>query len=178
MPDGGAEETDGADRGATGDPKGDPKGDDSAADPGAGRTWPNGVTSSCRDLRDGRQLDSGPRRTLEGLAGGPSHVPAYCADVLGGTSGKSPDTGGDRDGDGKGGEDGKGGTGKSGRGGQDDHGSTSGGQNDVSVGTGPSRVGESGKSRKSGRSGKSGKSGKGGSGGGRGGHGSGSGGHR
>ncbi|MFI7500280.1 hypothetical protein ACIBVL_17610 [Streptomyces sp. NPDC049687] len=77
-------------RDTTGKAKGS---EDSTAAPGAGGDWPEGVASSCRAVRDGRTLDSGRRRILEGLAGGSSHVSAYCADVLGTDSGT-----GDREG--------------------------------------------------------------------------------
>ncbi|MFF5182661.1 hypothetical protein ACFY30_02555 [Streptomyces sp. NPDC000345] len=79
-PDGGSSAT-GRDSG--GDPKG---GDGSTAAPDATGTWPKGVTSSCRDVRDGRTLDARRRQTLEGLAGGSSRVWRYCAGVLDGTS--------------------------------------------------------------------------------------------
>ncbi|MEU5280603.1 hypothetical protein AB0G87_29810 [Streptomyces asoensis] len=60
-------------------------GEGSPAVPGARGTRPSGVLSSCRDLSAGRTLDTGARRTLEQLAGGPARVPAYCSGVLDGT---------------------------------------------------------------------------------------------
>ncbi|MFF4657029.1 hypothetical protein [Streptomyces sp. NPDC001381] len=110
-------------------------GDGSTAAPDATGTWPKGVTSSCRDVRDGRTLDARRRQTLEGLAGGSSRVWRYCAGVLGGTSrtGEGDD---DRDSwyddDGPAREDGHSGGGASGRNG----GSTGTGHEAASGGTG------------------------------------------
>ncbi|MFJ5301466.1 hypothetical protein [Streptomyces sp. NPDC088350] len=60
------------------------------------RGWWSGVTSSCRAVRDGKPLDSGRERTLEGAAGGTSYVWTYCKGLLqrggAGTDGKG-DTG-------------------------------------------------------------------------------------
>ncbi|WP_416984148.1 hypothetical protein [Streptomyces sp. T028] len=65
----------------------------SSATPGAQGDWPKGVTSSCRDIKAGRTLDTQHRRTLEDLAGGWSHVTSYCVNVLEGVSRR--DTGSD-----------------------------------------------------------------------------------
>ncbi|MFF9374248.1 extensin [Streptomyces griseoluteus] len=47
--------------------------------PGA-RWW--AAATACRDLREGREPDAGNRRTLEGLAGGPTRVKVYCRALL------------------------------------------------------------------------------------------------
>ncbi|MFI8350406.1 extensin [Streptomyces sp. NPDC085596] len=47
--------------------------------PGA-RWW--AATAACRDLRDGREPEAGNRRALEGLAGSPTRVKAYCRAML------------------------------------------------------------------------------------------------
>lgn len=73
------------------DAEGKTKGTDDPADRG-GR--PSGVTSACRDLRDGKALDAERRSTLEGAAGGSTRVPAYCARVLDAPTGQGVDTGG------------------------------------------------------------------------------------
>ncbi|WP_426568885.1 hypothetical protein [Streptomyces canus] len=86
--------------------------DDPAARDSGGR--PSGVTSACRDVLDGRTLETERRRTLEGAAGGRSRVPSYCARLLGSSTGEGSD--GDRGSgqgstdaqDGNGGKDGKG----------------------------------------------------------------------
>ncbi|WP_409470079.1 hypothetical protein [Streptomyces sp. HC307] len=44
--------------------------------------WSEAVTSACRDVRNGKELDLGRKRTLEGAAGGSSRVEKYCDDVL------------------------------------------------------------------------------------------------
>jgi hypothetical protein len=44
--------------------------------------WRNGVASACRDVRDGKNLDSGRRRALEEAAHGAARVRQYCAGVL------------------------------------------------------------------------------------------------
>lgn len=54
-------------------------GDDKSV--GSGKWW-SGVTSSCRAVRDGKSLDPGRKRTLEGAAGGTSHVWTYCKGLL------------------------------------------------------------------------------------------------
>ncbi|MFE2462456.1 hypothetical protein [Streptomyces sp. NPDC059402] len=91
------------------------------------------LAASCREVRDGRQLDAAHRRALKEAAGGASRVGKYCGDLLattgGGTGGRDgaergdsgeathegelrKDTGDDRSG--KGGKNGK--SGKSGKG--------------------------------------------------------------
>lgn len=54
-------------------------GDDRA---GPSDGWWHAVTSYCRDLRDGKQLSSDHRRSLEGAAGGSEGVRKYCKKVL------------------------------------------------------------------------------------------------
>ncbi|MEU2775634.1 hypothetical protein ABZ646_22525 [Streptomyces sp. NPDC007162] len=76
-----------------------------AAAPGHG--WP-GALASCRALRDGKSLDAGRRRSLNGFAGGPGRVDAFCRTVLDGR------TAGDGGGNGFAGDD------KGGAGGQND----------------------------------------------------------
>ncbi|MEU2711047.1 hypothetical protein [Streptomyces sp. NPDC007205] len=46
-----------------------------------GRRWKD-AAAACRDLRDGRGLEAGRRRTLENLAGGSARVSQYCKLVL------------------------------------------------------------------------------------------------
>ncbi|MFI8190611.1 hypothetical protein ACIF8T_17675 [Streptomyces sp. NPDC085946] len=59
-----------------------------------------GAASACRDLRDGKALDAGRKRALEGAAGGSHRVPAYCEGVLSVPGSGSPDRAGeDRGGD-------------------------------------------------------------------------------
>ncbi|MFE0345831.1 hypothetical protein [Streptomyces griseoluteus] len=71
--------------------------------PGA-RWW--AAATACRDLREGREPDAGNRRTLEGLAGGPTRVKGYCrallaTEVNGRTHDRrGADGGGDKDGSG------------------------------------------------------------------------------
>ncbi|MEV6514040.1 hypothetical protein AB0M61_49095 [Streptomyces sp. NPDC051642] len=48
---------------------------------GSGGWW-KGVTSSCRAVRDGKPLAPGRKHTLEGAAGGTSHVWSYCKGLL------------------------------------------------------------------------------------------------
>ncbi|GAB7103978.1 hypothetical protein JCM4814A_22920 [Streptomyces phaeofaciens JCM 4814] len=110
--------------------------DDASAAPDGKGTWPNGVTSSCRDLSAGRTLDAERRRTLERLAGGWSRVRTYCADVLKDTRGRT-DFRGDTRGGGKNtsDRDGRGGYTRDDRQGDDDSGgqdgrSGHGGKND------------------------------------------------
>ncbi|MFE9023011.1 hypothetical protein ACFYNL_31195 [Streptomyces sp. NPDC007808] len=65
---------------APGGPSGDGDGageDDRSSD---GR-WQD-LASSCRDMRDGKQLSLDRRRDLEGAAGGSLRVPKYCKKVL------------------------------------------------------------------------------------------------
>lgn len=76
-------------------------GDDKSVGSGA---WWRGVASSCRAVRDGKPLASGRKHTLEGAAGGTSHVWTYCKGLL-------QDTGTDTDDKTGGKGNGKGGTG-------------------------------------------------------------------
>ncbi|MGW3172387.1 hypothetical protein [Streptomyces sp. NPDC001153] len=85
----------------TGDPSGTPGG------------WWRDAASACRDIRDGKELDSGRRRVLEHLAGGSARVSRYCKVVLatvdsadGATGGGKGDENGDK---GKGNGNGRGG---------------------------------------------------------------------
>ncbi|MFQ6147929.1 hypothetical protein ACLMNJ_33475, partial [Streptomyces seoulensis] len=76
-------------------------------DPG-GRRDP--LALACRDLRDGKGLDAVRRHGLDGAAGGPSRVWAYCVGVLkaiegraqGRGTGRGADEGGDHAGQGAG----------------------------------------------------------------------------
>ncbi|MEU6377759.1 hypothetical protein [Streptomyces sp. NPDC046909] len=85
-------------------------------DKGYGSWW-SGALSSCRDLRDGKQLSADRRRALDGFAGGSSQVWKYCHEILANTDPNTegrPSQGDDRQGqgddqDGKGDKDGKGG---------------------------------------------------------------------
>jgi len=79
---------------------------ESAAGSGSGKSrWWSGVTSSCRDIRDGKSLDAGRRHTLEGAAGGTSRVWTYCKGVLkntgGGSDGRSGGQNNDQNGQGE-----------------------------------------------------------------------------
>ncbi|MEU0003048.1 hypothetical protein ABZ079_01750 [Streptomyces sp. NPDC006314] len=56
-----------------------PGSDAPSATPGTG--W-NGAAAACRDIRDGKELDTGRRRALETLAGGSARVNKYCKVVL------------------------------------------------------------------------------------------------
>jgi hypothetical protein len=90
---GGSDDSSGAAAGSGTDPKpsaeaGD---DDRSAGPGS---WWSGVTSSCRAVRDGKSLDAGRKRTLEGAAGGTSHVWTYCKGVLKHSGAGTDDKGG------------------------------------------------------------------------------------
>jgi hypothetical protein len=67
-------------------------GSDRGKDAG-GSGW-SAVASACRDVRDGKELSAPRRHTLEGAAGGSSHVWKYCKGVLAAA--------GSTDGDGKG----------------------------------------------------------------------------
>ncbi|MFF4763567.1 extensin [Streptomyces sp. NPDC001292] len=67
-----------------------------------GDRW-NRLVASCRDLRDGKSLDSDRRRTLEGAAGGSARVWSYCQGVLKTVDGRSGDTGGGDQGENEGG---------------------------------------------------------------------------
>ncbi|MFE1445067.1 hypothetical protein [Streptomyces olivaceoviridis] len=62
-----------------------------SATSGAGRP---GATAACRALRDGKDLDTGRKRALEHLAGGPGRVTAYCKVLLGAGDSASGGTGG------------------------------------------------------------------------------------
>jgi hypothetical protein len=73
----------------------------------SGERW-RGVASACRDLRDGKELDSARKRALEGVAGGSSRVWTYCKGVLAESGGGSGDKG----------ENGEGGQGRGSSGGQ------------------------------------------------------------
>ncbi|MPY63221.1 hypothetical protein [Streptomyces spongiae] len=143
--DGGARDDTARGGGATGQPGSKDSGKEWRS---AGRGWGGGVRSACRDVRDGKKLDSDRKRVLEGLAGGRGKVKKYCKGVLGdrgdrrdrgatGTSDHGRDTPGngdtgsgrDKDGRGKGGKD-KGGRGKDGgdNGGGDNGGGDTGGR--------------------------------------------------
>ncbi|MGW2489629.1 hypothetical protein ACWCV9_20770 [Streptomyces sp. NPDC001606] len=83
-----------ADRGATSGEAAAP--DETRPSAGAAGRW-SGAGSACRDLRDGKDLDTGRKRALEKLAGGSNRVKSYCKVVLGsgeGGSGGSGDAGG------------------------------------------------------------------------------------
>ncbi|WP_251094640.1 hypothetical protein [Streptomyces sp. Caat 7-52] len=76
----------------------------------SGTGW-HGVAAACRALRDGRGLDTGRKRALENLAGGPARVTRYCKVLLaaGGSASGSANggTGNGQDGDEPTGKDGK-----------------------------------------------------------------------
>ncbi|MEU6574960.1 hypothetical protein [Streptomyces sp. NPDC046805] len=96
---------------------------------GAGRTgaeW-RGAVSSCRDVRDGKQLSPERRRTLDVEAGGATHVWKYCNGVLESADGTPGEKGVTGEGDSQGqlGQDGR-----SGPGGEDDGPAGKGGGND------------------------------------------------
>ncbi|MFI6401146.1 hypothetical protein [Streptomyces sp. NPDC050548] len=65
-------------------------GDDEATHSGS---WWSAVASSCRAVRDGKSLEPGRKRTLEGAAGGTSHVWTYCKGLLKKSGGGSDDQG-------------------------------------------------------------------------------------
>ncbi|WP_019066894.1 hypothetical protein [Streptomyces hokutonensis] len=67
-------------------------GEDESARSGS---WWSAVAQSCRAVRDGKSLEAGRKRTLEGAAGGTSHVWTYCKGLLKKTGGGSDDQGGD-----------------------------------------------------------------------------------
>lgn len=75
---------DGAPTGATGS-RDTARGDTGAGSEGLGvrpdGDW-SGAASACRDMRDGKNLDSSRKRSLEGAAGGPLRVWKYCKGVL------------------------------------------------------------------------------------------------
>ncbi|QBJ92003.1 hypothetical protein D0Z67_18055 [Streptomyces seoulensis] len=68
--------------GSTGEATGSPSSGEPSRRPGA-RWW--AATTACRDLREGREPETGNRRTLEGLAGGPARVKVYCRALLAAT---------------------------------------------------------------------------------------------
>ncbi|MFE2421279.1 hypothetical protein [Streptomyces hokutonensis] len=65
-------------------------GDDESVHSGS---WWSAVASSCRAVRDGKSLEAGRKRALEGAAGGTSHVWTYCKGLLKKTGGGSDDQG-------------------------------------------------------------------------------------
>ncbi|MEV7686300.1 hypothetical protein [Streptomyces bungoensis] len=99
--------------GTGGTPGGGPSGDAPGTTPGAPGASRQEAGAACRDIRDGKELGAGRRRALEGLAGGPARVTAYCKSVLagqytaGGQNGNGNITGG-QDGDKSGGGNGGG----------------------------------------------------------------------
>lgn len=130
--DGGAKEDTARGGGATGQPDSKDSKNSKKDWQGSGTGWRAGALSACRDVRDGKKLDSDRRRGLEGVAGGKGKVNKYCKGVLGnqgdrkatGSSDRVPAAPGNGDtgsGRGKGGKD-KGGNDKGGRGrgGRDD----------------------------------------------------------
>jgi hypothetical protein len=128
-------------------PAGAGSGDDEAQGPGApsgqpdssdagrsarAREWWAKTRSYCRDVLDGKTLESGRRRVLVDAAGGGRRVTKYCKGVLGragansgedwGDQGRQGDTGSDSGSDqGAGGGSGDGRTGSGGTGGHHDH---------------------------------------------------------
>ncbi|NEA99776.1 hypothetical protein [Streptomyces sp. SID13726] len=93
----------GGSRDSAGDDTGKASGtgsDGRGARPGGG--W-GGAASACRDIRDGKNLDPGRKRSLEGVAGGSPRVWKYCKGVL--SEGGTKTGADDRRGGGKGGED-------------------------------------------------------------------------
>ncbi|KUN30766.1 hypothetical protein AQJ11_11190 [Streptomyces corchorusii] len=120
-----------------------------SATSGAGRP---GATAACRALRDGKDLDTGRKRALEHLAGGPGRVTAYCKVLLGAGDSASGGTGGANSGGsggnttGQGSDNGKGG----GKGSGKDNGKGNGkggddGPADPDGGKGSGRGGDNGK---------------------------------
>ncbi|MEV6838941.1 hypothetical protein AB0N17_31260 [Streptomyces sp. NPDC051133] len=119
----------------------------------SGAGW-KGVVAACRDIRDGKGLDTGRKRALENLAGGSARVSRYCRVVLStgdsatpggegdGGKGQGDDNGkgkGGRNGDGKGDDEshpGRGGHGGKGDGGKGDGGKGDGGKKDGGRGDG------------------------------------------
>ncbi|MDF3144393.1 hypothetical protein PBV88_24695, partial [Streptomyces sp. T21Q-yed] len=100
-PDGGSQAP--TDSGSTQDtgPGGPAPGHETAApgrDERSGGWWRT-VTSSCRDLRDGKQLSVDRRRTLESAAGGSVTVRKYCRSVLTGVGESAGSLGDDGKGD-------------------------------------------------------------------------------
>ncbi|MGW3100987.1 hypothetical protein [Streptomyces sp. NPDC001100] len=77
-------------------------GEDGSAHSGS---WWKAVASSCRAVRDGKSLEAGRKRALEGAAGGTSHVWTYCKGLLKKTGGGSDDQdGNDKNGGSQGGD--------------------------------------------------------------------------
>ncbi|WP_051813380.1 hypothetical protein [Streptomyces sp. NRRL S-340] len=109
---------------------------------GQGGRWGR-LSAACRDLRDGKVLDTGRKHVLDGAAGGSSRVWTYCKGVLktAGGQGSGQGSGTGQGGSGSGGQNGQGdhdgqggkgdhqgrGDGKGGRGGDDDAGHADGG---------------------------------------------------
>ncbi|MFJ2257652.1 hypothetical protein ACIOKD_04790 [Streptomyces sp. NPDC087844] len=58
-----------------------PDSDDTGRENRQGQRWAR-IASACRDIRDGKDLDAGRRRTLEDAAGGAEQVRKYCRGVL------------------------------------------------------------------------------------------------
>ncbi|MFH8464366.1 hypothetical protein [Streptomyces sp. NPDC017991] len=110
-----------------------PDSDDTGRENRQGQLWAR-IASACRDIRDGRDLDAGRRRTLEDAARGAEQVQKYCRDILktgnqrdfdddrsdgSGPAGSGKgDNGKGGDGDDRGGDDGGDGTGGGGGGGR------------------------------------------------------------
>ncbi len=134
---------------ASGTPGGGTARDGGAGDRDADDRDPDGsdgrrsdLAASCREIRDGRQLDTAHRRALRDAAGGASRVAKYCGNLLAGTGGGS----GGRDG----GEQG------------DSGGATH--QGELRKDTGDDRSGQGGKNGKGDKSNNDGKGSKGGKG--------------
>jgi hypothetical protein len=73
-------------------------GSDETGNSGHTSAWWSRTRSSCRDVLDGKYLDAGRRKVLEGAAGGGARVRTYCTGVLGqadDSSGDSRDGSGD-----------------------------------------------------------------------------------
>ncbi|WP_159074191.1 hypothetical protein [Streptomyces dioscori] len=58
-----------------------PDSDDTGRESRQGQRWAR-IASACRDIRDGKDLDAGRRRTLEDAARGAEQVQKYCRGVL------------------------------------------------------------------------------------------------
>jgi hypothetical protein len=112
----GASKTDGSEvpvpGATTGAPTGAGSGDDEAQGPGApsgqpdssdagrsarAREWWAKTRSYCRDVLDGKSLESGRRRVLVDAAGGGRRVKKYCTGVLGQTGAAAGEGRGDQD---------------------------------------------------------------------------------
>ncbi|MFF8591255.1 extensin [Streptomyces sp. NPDC015220] len=115
--------------------------EDAPGDGSAGR-WGR-PTAACRDLRAGKDLDTVSKRALEGAAGGPARVWAYCDGILKAIEGRGSGRGGQgpgaEEGGGQGGQNGQGnghggdGDGNAGQGGDDEGGHPGGGRSSVNV---------------------------------------------